>query len=192
MRTLIVYESMYGNTHEIADHIAEGLRPRGEVHVASVTDATDDEVAWADLVVVGGPTHAHGMTSSTSRKSAVEAADKPESTLHVDPDAAGPGLRDWFDALRPVEDKRAAAFDTRIDTAAILTGRASRGISHRLVKHGFTIAADPESFLVDRHSNLVDGESARATKWGEDLGHSYLWPPVADEPGFHESIGRTP
>ena len=36
MRALIVYESMYGNTHEIADKIAEGLRPHGEVHVVPV------------------------------------------------------------------------------------------------------------------------------------------------------------
>ena len=192
MRTLIVYESMYGNTHEIADHVAEGLRPHGEVHVVSVADAIDDEVAWADLVVVGGPTHAHGMTSATSRKGAVDAVAKPKSTLHLDPDATGPGLRDWFDSLGPVADKRAAAFDTRIDTAAILTGRASRGISHRLSKHGFTMVTDTKSFLVDRHSELIDGESERATRWGEELGHSYQWPPVAHESGFHEGVGRTP
>jgi len=169
MRTLIVYESMYGNTHEIADHVAEGLRPRGEVHVVSVADATDDEVAWADLVVVGGPTHAHSMTSPSSRKGAVDGARKPDSTLHLDPDATGPGLRDWFDALAPVADKRAAAFDTRFDASAILTGRASRGISRRLSKHGFSLLTDTESFLVDRHSVLVDGENERAAKWGEQL-----------------------
>jgi hypothetical protein len=189
---LIVYESMYGNTHLLADHVAEGLRTHGDVNVVSVADATHEDVALADLVVVGGPTHAHGMTSAASRKSAVDAATKSDGTLHLDAAAAGPGLRDWFDELGPVVDKRAAAFDTRIDTTAILTGRASRGISHRLSKHGFTMVSDPESFLVDRHSNLLDGESERAIRWGEQLGHTYQWPPVAAEPGFHEGVGRTP
>ncbi len=192
MRSLIVYESMYGNTHLLADQIAEGLRVHGEVSVVSVADATDEDVASADLVVVGGPTHAHGMTSATSRKSAVDAAAKSDGTLHLDAAAAGPGLRDWFDELGPVVDKRAAAFDTRIDTTAILTGRASRGISHRLSKRGFTMVSHPESFLVDRHSSLLEGESDRATKWGEELGHQYQWPPVADDPDFHEGVGRTP
>ena len=192
MRTLIVYGSMYGNTHEIANHIAEGLRPHSEVHVLSAADATDDEVAWADLVVVGGPTHFHGMTYASTRKSAVDAVNKPDSPLHLDPDATGPGLRDWFDALGPVKDKRAAAYDTRFDGPAILTGRASRGIRHRLITHGFTMATDPESFLVDPRSELVDGESERATQWGEELGHTYQWPPVAHEPGYHEGVGRTP
>jgi len=192
MRTLIVYESMYGNTHVIADRIAEGLRPHGEVHVVPVADATANEVTWADLVVVGGPTHAHGMTSSATRKSAADAVAKPNSTLTLDPDVEGPGLRDWFDSLEPVTDKRAAAFDTRIDMAAVLTGRASRGITRRLRKHGFTTVGDSESFLVDKHSALVDGEGERAQKWGEQLAHSYQWPPVAHEPGYHEGIGRTP
>ena len=62
MHTLVVYESMFGNTHKIADGIAAGLRPTGEVRVVPVHEATDELVAWADLVVVGGPTHIHGMT----------------------------------------------------------------------------------------------------------------------------------
>jgi len=192
MRTLIVYESMYGNTHVVAQAIAEGMRPRGEVHVVPVGDATEDEVAWADIVVVGGPTHAHGMTSSASRKGAVDAVTKPDSTLHLDPDAEGPGLRTWFDALGPVTQKHAAAFDTRFEMSAILTGRASRGISHRLRKHGFTLVADQESFFVDRQTALIDGEAERATKWGEQLAHTYEWPPAEHEPGYHEGVGRTP
>lgn len=192
MRTLIVYESMYGNTHEIADRVAEGLRTHGEARVVPVADATPDEVTWADLLVVGGPTHAHTMSSTTSRKGALDAVTKPDSDLTLDPDAEGPGLRDWFDSLEHVSARRAAAFDTRIDLAAVLTGRASRGIQRRLRKHGYTMVSDPESFLVDKHSKLVDGEAERAVKWGAHLGETYAWPPVEHEPGFHEGLGRTP
>ena len=78
MHTLLIYESMYGNTHAIAAAIAEGFRPNGDVRVVPVSEATDDLVTWADLVIVGGPTHARGMTTPGSRTSAVEAAAKPD------------------------------------------------------------------------------------------------------------------
>jgi flavodoxin len=169
MRALVVYESMFGNTHAIADHIAEGLRARFEVDVVSVADATPDRVGGADLLVVGGPTHVHSMTSKTSRNAAREQAEKDEE-LELDEHATDPGLRDWFDEI---EGKgAAAAFDTRIDAPAAVTGRASRGIARRLKRHGFHLAADAESFLVDKHNHLIDGEADRATEWGKQLAAS--------------------
>jgi hypothetical protein len=192
MRALVVYESMYGNTHEIADKIAEGLRPHGEVHVVPVGGATVDEVSWADLVVVGGPTHVHSLPSGRSREGAKDAVTKPGSDLHLDPDAEGPGLRDWFKTLPKGSTKRAAAFDTRIDLAAVLTGRASHSIKNRLARHGYTMVADAESFLVDKQSHLGPGEAERAGTWGQHLGETYAWPPVVNEPGFREGQGRTP
>ena len=39
MRVVIVYESMFGNTHLIADAIAEGLAPGNEVTVVPVAQA---------------------------------------------------------------------------------------------------------------------------------------------------------
>lgn len=63
MRALVVYEPMYGNTRVIAGHVAEGLRPTHEVTVVPVGQATEELVARADLLVVGGPTHMHGVSS---------------------------------------------------------------------------------------------------------------------------------
>ena len=63
----------------------------------------------------------------------------------------------------------AAAFDTRVDAAAVLTGRASRGISRRLTELGYRLAADPESFLVDKENHLLAGESDRAEAWAASL-----------------------
>ena len=40
MRAVIVYESMYGNTHLIADAIAKGMEPGNEVTVIPVSTAT--------------------------------------------------------------------------------------------------------------------------------------------------------
>ena len=61
MRALVVYESMYGNTHVIASNIEDGLRATHEVTLVPVTAATAELVSHADLLVVGAPTHMHGL-----------------------------------------------------------------------------------------------------------------------------------
>ena len=137
MHTLVVYESMFGNTHAVAEAIAQGLQSASDVRVIPVGDATDALVAWADVVIVGGPTHIHGMTRATSRKNAAERADAPDGLLTMDPSADGPGVRDWLESLGKVHDKRAAAFDTRSTGPAFLTGAASGGIAAKLRGHGF-------------------------------------------------------
>ena len=170
MRSLVIYESMYGNTHVLADAIAEGLRRHGDATVVPVKDLTADLVASADLLVIGSPTHVHGMTRPKTREAAAEAAQKPESDLELDAelDVHAPGLREWFDAVGEIP-KAAAAFDTRIDAPAAITGRASKGIAHRLRKHGATLADEPMSFFVTKDSRLEAGEAANAREWGARL-----------------------
>jgi hypothetical protein len=168
MRIVVVYESSYGNTHLIADAIGEGLSVGNEVEVVSIAQASQELVDGADLVVVGGPTHVHGMSRGKTRQAAVDAAHKPGSGLDLDPDAEGPGLREWFESLRPAK-TNAAAFDTRIDAPAVITGRASKGISRQLRHRGFTEIAEPMSFLVTKDSHLAPGQQASARQWGERL-----------------------
>jgi hypothetical protein len=168
MQAVVVYESMYGNTHLIADAIGAGLKTAFHVSVVPVSQASPAILDGADLVVVGGPTHVHGMSRASTRKAAVQAADKPASPLTVEPDAPGPGLREWFGSLgrHPV---RAAAFDTRVHGPAALTGRASKGIAHLLRTHGFDLVAEPESFLVTKQDRLEPQETGRAREWGAKL-----------------------
>ena len=168
MRALVVYESMYGNTHVVAEHIAEGLRRDFEVEVVPVAQATKERVAAVDLLVVGGPTHAHGMSSRRTRKAAVDATKVEVGGLEVDIDATGEGLRDWFHELGHGTGA-AAAFDTRIDMPKALTGHASGGIARRLRRAGFTVISDPTSFFVTKQDRLADGEADRATEWGASL-----------------------
>jgi len=211
MQALVVYESMYGNTHTVAERIGEGLSSGGwEVEVVPVEQAATARLAKADLVVVGGPTHIHGMSTKLSRGQAVaeqtlqaEAAKGHE--LEVDPDAEGEGLRDWFDGLDLVRPVLAAAFDTRFGASPLLTGRASKGINRKLVHHGCEVVVPPESFVVDKDTHLVDGEEERAAAWGRALLEGVVakakglhWPEVAaaePDPAAHlddvlESGGR--
>jgi hypothetical protein len=164
MRALVIYESMYGNTHAIADAVAEGLG--GDVEVRPTHDA-GDLPGDVDLLVVGGPTHMHSLSTALSRKMAVSAA--KEDAGKVEPGATEePGLREW---LRDLDGAglRAAAFDTRGDARAALTGSAARGIGRRLRHRGCDVI-DSQSFLVaDAEGPLEPGEVDRAREWGAAL-----------------------
>jgi Flavodoxin len=173
MSAVVVYESVYGNTRAAAEAIAEGL---GGADVVPVSRA--DAIPLADLLVVGGPTHMHGMASSRSRQVAVSAAH--EDGTEVEPEAADePGLRPWLRDLPGAEGARAAAFDTRLDKAPWFTGVASRGIARRLHHRGYEVIGT-ESFLVqDTEGPLEDGELDRARAWGAELARSIAGSPAA-------------
>jgi hypothetical protein len=95
--------------------------------------------------------------------------DKPESGLVLEPGAnTGPGVREWLKSVSHGHAK-AAAFDTRLNSRALFTGRASKGIARQLTRHGFSLLIPPESFLVDKKSHLVPGELERARRWGASL-----------------------
>jgi hypothetical protein len=166
MHAVVVYESMYGNTHTIAECLGDGLRSAFDTRVVPVGEATTELVEDADLVVVGGPTHVHSLSRAATRKAAIDAA--RSKALQVDASAAGLGLRDWFTALRPRDHAslvRAVTFDTRVRRPVSMTGRAARGITQRLRRCGFRDIRDAGSFFVDKNNELLPGEAERAVAW---------------------------
>lgn len=166
MRIAVVYESMYGNTRAIAEAIAEGLQP-AEVTMVAVGHADVDVIALADLLVVGGPTHAFGMSRPQTRTAAADGAHKPDSSLTLEPDAVGTGVREWLTALEPGRGI-AAAFDTRVKMPGAM-GHASRGIGKLLRRRGYRLLTQPQSFFVTKANALRPGERGRARQWGEQL-----------------------
>lgn len=175
MRVAVVYESLYGNTHEIAEVIAAGVaeaQPDAQVDLVRVGESGAERAAQADLLIVGGPTHMRGMTTGLSRKMGVSGEEKkdPAERHELEPDAEGPGVRDWFHRLPKATGRRsAAAFDTRI--GAKLAGGAAHGISRRLRSHGYEVITEPEGFLVQDNGEgpLKAGETDRARAWAADL-----------------------
>lgn len=162
MNALVVYESMYGNTRAIAEAIADGLGGAEVVPVHEAADLTD-----VDLLVVGGPTHVHGLASPRSRTAAVQAAHEASA---VDADASlDAGLREWLADLQTRGLVRAAAFDTRIDKRAWITGAASHGIARRLRAHGYDVIAAESFRVTESEGPLVQGELDRAWRWGRRL-----------------------
>lgn len=172
MSIVVVYESMFGNTRRIALAIAEGLAPFGVVVTANVNDKLAKEATRsADLVVLGGPTHVHGMTRVSSREEATGWANDPSKNLTLEPSAPGAGVREWIKDLDLVP-ALCAAFDTRVDMARIVTGAASGHIEHALTKRGSRAVISPESFLVSKGNALDDGELDRARNWGTSVGEA--------------------
>lgn len=163
---VVIYESIYGNTRAVAEAIAEGLGGAEVVPVQRATNAVRD----AELLVVGGPTHMHGMTTTRSRQLAAEAAQEDGHEHHVEPAAAEePGLRSWLRDLPDSAGSHAAAFDTRADHSPWLTGAASRGIAKRLGHRGYDVVAVESFFVQDSEGPLEEGELARARNWGHEL-----------------------
>ncbi len=170
MRALVVFESMFGNTEVIARAIAEGLgrTADGAVEVVEVGAAPAAIPAGVDLLVVGGPTHAHGMTKPETRTDSLKrAGDRLVSR--------GSGIREWLETVQGGSSAvAAAAFDTRIKGPGILWGSAAKGADKQLRSLGLRVVAGPESFLVEGPTGplfdrLVDGETDRARRWGEKL-----------------------
>jgi hypothetical protein len=173
----VVYESLFGNTHEVADAIAEGAgqaRPDATVTCLRVGEAAPDRLVAADLLFVGGPTHMRGMSSHMSRTLGLKAeakqrAEHGDAAGHEpEPGAESPGLRDWFHQLpKAPKGRLAAAFDTR--GGQRLAGGASSGIAHRLRRDGYEVV-DDEGFIVeDADGRLRAGERNRARAWAADL-----------------------
>ncbi len=162
MRALLVYESMFGNTREIARAVATGLSSRMSVDLVeagAAGTAVPDDVS---LLVVGGPTHALGLSRPDTRRQATGKTDQPLVS-------AGTGLREWLDATGPRPGgTAAAAFDTRVRLP--LPGSAARAAARRLRRRGYRLSSRPESFYVAGTTGpLLDEELRRAREWGRQL-----------------------
>jgi hypothetical protein len=180
MRALVIYESMFGNTLEIAQAIADGIGtrlPAELVEVAAAPTVPPEDVA---LIVVGGPTHAHGMSKPESRAdSARRAGDRLVSR--------GIGIREWLDVLKPAQAGSpiaAAAFDTRIKGPGLLWGSAAKPAAKRLEALRFRLAAPAEDFLIGGPTGplfdrLEPGEVERARAWGAELAATVAVPVAA-------------
>ncbi len=152
MKCLIVYDSVYGNTEQVARAIAAALTPAHTVRLVKADQIERLDTASIDLLIVGGPTHRHRISSPIS------------AALKATPRGALKGVK-------------VASFDTRYRMAEWLSGSAASGIARRLRKLGGSLQVPPESFFIERDvppqgekrrhnlERLEVGEIERATRW---------------------------
>jgi hypothetical protein len=172
MSIAVVFESMFGNTRQVAAAIAEGLAPYGPVALVNVNEPDAlAAAATADLLIVGGPTHVHGMSRPKSREGARDWEKDPAKNVSLEPLAPGTGVREWMETLEKIP-ALCAAFDTRMNVARILSGAASAPIERALTKHGSRSVIPAASFVLAKEGGLVEGELDRARAWGASAGEA--------------------
>jgi Flavodoxin len=161
-RALVVYESMFGNTEAIARAIAGGLSAGSEVRVTDVVGAPPN-LAEFDLLVVGAPTHAFGLSRPQTRSDAGKRGARADA-------AQGRGVREWLAAIDSdsVAATTAATFDTRVRRPR-LPGSAARAARRRLHRLGFCVLPARSFWVTGTPGPLADGELERARRWGEQL-----------------------
>jgi flavodoxin len=145
MKTIVVYDSTYGNTERIARCVAEVLAARVPTQVLPVAEADGLDLQAGDILVVGCPTQGHTAT---------------------------PAVRLWLKHFQHgfLQGVDVAAFDTRFRKAAWLTGVASRTIAKEMRRAGTTLLVPAESFFVSATKGPLEaGEMDRVIGWAEAL-----------------------
>jgi flavodoxin I len=144
MKTLVVYDSTYGNTEKIAKAIGSAIT--GEIKVLRVGEVNPAELNLFDLLVVGSPTQGGRATQPI------------QDFLNKLPDSALKGVN-------------VSAFDTRFSIKiAKIFGYAAGKIASSLKTEGGNVIAPPEGFLVTgKEGPLKEGELERAASWGKEL-----------------------
>ena len=166
MKALVVYESMFGNTGQVAEAIAAGLGESVEVEMAEISQAPREPGSDVELIVAGGPTHAFSMSRTNTRSDAInQGATRGEAEF---------GLREWMAALPSGHHaEKIATFDTKVNTMRHLPGSAAKGAAKVAHRHGYDSVARAESFYVDDvEGPLLEGELDRARDWGRQLARS--------------------
>lgn len=140
MKILIVYDSKYGNTEEIARAIGDAIT--GEVKVIRVSEASLSETF--DLLIVGSPTHGGRQTQP------IQNFTKRVPALEGTPVAA-------FDTR----------FSTKL---VGVFGYAAGRIANTLKGKGGNLVVPPEGFIVKGMKGpLKEGEPERAARWAEEI-----------------------
>jgi flavodoxin len=163
MKSLVVCESMFGNTRQIGEAVAAALTGYGwDARVCDVGDAPTRIPEDVDLFVVGGPTHGFSMSRANTRENS--SAEGRSQT----------GIREWIAGLEPARTgARCAVFDTRFAKPRWLTGSAAVRAAKALRRRGFSIVTAPTSFHVTATAGpLASGELQRARRWAESLAAS--------------------
>lgn len=171
MRALVIYESMFGDTRTVAESVAAGLGDAaGEgstVDLLEVGSAPTEVPSDLDVLILGAPTHAFGLSRPSSRE---EAAKKTDDEIV----SSGIGIREWLAQATLAPGQRAAAFDTRMDhpKAIVKFDHAAHTIEKALRKLGAAIVTPAEKFIVvDMTGPLAEGEQERARAWGALIAH---------------------
>jgi flavodoxin len=157
MKALIVYDSVFGNTEQIAQAIGNALGSQEDVEILRASNVKPEQLTGLKLLIVGSPTRGFRPT---------------------------PAISDLLKSIpkNGLKGVKVAAFDTRFTMDEIkssvfilpilvnIFGYAAKPISDRLEKKGGELIIPPEGFFVDgTEGPLKEGELERATDWARRI-----------------------
>jgi flavodoxin I len=149
MKSIVIYDTVYGNTEKIAAAIKENI-PGATMARANETETL--ELSSFDLVVVGSPTQGGRQLASVKNFLTRIPAGK-------------------------LQNSRVAAFDTRTEVKGFflkllvrLLGYAAPRILNELKNKGGQALSSPQGFLVSgKEGPIISGEIERARNWAAGL-----------------------
>ncbi|MBN2015265.1 flavodoxin family protein [Candidatus Dojkabacteria bacterium] len=153
MKSLVVYDSVYGNTRKIAEAIKEGLSEKYETKIIQASEAKAEDTGNIDLLVVGSPTHGGWFTEDV--KGFLNSI--PEELLKNTAVAS-------FDTSMPQEGQ---SFFVKLITR--IFGNAAPRILKVLGKEGAKIIDSEIFWVLGKEGPLKEGEEERAKQWAESL-----------------------
>ncbi len=144
MKALIVYDSAYGNTGEIAKSIGGAIT--GDVKVLRASEVNPSDLESIDLLIIGSPTYGGRPT---------------------------PAMRNFLKEVSEpaIKGIKVAAFDTRISARWVrIFGYAAGKIAGHLKRKGGILVSSPEGFFVKGTKGpLKEGELERAASWAKEI-----------------------
>ena len=154
MKSCVIYYSRFGNTQAIAEAVANVLADAGEARAISLDALTAADLADADTVIVGSPTHYQNLPKAVR----TSLAELPK---------------------RALRGKRVAAFDTSVEAwGPLMRMTAAHRLLPKLRKLGGRRLARPETFFArrgtvpgseERQDTLCEGEIERARAWADSI-----------------------
>jgi len=155
MKTIILYESFFGNTRLIAEAIGKSLDYDNDVQVLNVSEVIWNNIPKTELLIVGSATRGFRPCPATKL---------------------------FLKSIPPngLKEIKVAAFDTRISLPEIESkalrlmvktgGYAAKHIVKALTEKGGYLIIPGEGFLVKSEKGpLVEGELVRAANWAEQI-----------------------
>ena len=151
MEILIVYDSIFGNTEQIAQAMGKALGGGESVVTLRAGEVKPAHLTGLAALIVGSPTRAFKPTKA---------------------------ITDFLKKVpaNGLKGVKVMAFDTRMSLADVnsrllnrlvkVFGYAAKPIADKLVKKGGSLTAPPEGFFVkESEGPLKDGELERAAEW---------------------------
>lgn len=151
MKTLIIYDSYFGNTQKVAEQIAKTFSK--DTTVLNVKDFKEENLKDIDMLIVGSPTRAFSPSEN---------------------------IKPFLKSLPSLKGIKIGVFDTRLDVKKIdnkiltflvkLFGYASEKIQKTLLKKEGIYTLEPLNVYVEESEGpLCNGEIEKIDKWTKGI-----------------------